>query len=263
MPTPEQLDVLAAQAIDSAPPATLSLTDINRRAKQRRRRTVALRTSATMVAVVVAIAVGWSLQGNHTERTQVAAPQQADRLGVVLDDAGIWPSGDGAPSPTAIAENFAAGVLRWNNARVTIDPSRTGDPTWITIQNPDTGTQLRALSVPAGDIDHWRFIQIGSGLTMGPGDTGPRVGFGTRRPGVDRVEVYASTNTGTSSFQGPVDDTTNSIELTGIRDLNEVRSVLVIYIDANGHVLDAAGTATYIDQPTTIPDRVPPDVPTG
>jgi len=257
MAAPEKLDLLAARALDAAPPARLSLTDITGRAKARHRRSVAIRASVSLAAVVVAVAVGWSLQGSHDERIQVATLPQTTINDIVLGDVGIWPSGGGAPSPAALAEDFAASVLGWPDAIVATDPSLTGDPTWVTIQDPGTDARLRALSVPTVDTDHWRFIQIGSGLTLEPGGAGIRVAVSTPPPEADRIVAYASTNTGTKSFQGPVDNTIASIELTGMTDRNELRSILVLYKTANGQVLKAAGAVIAIDPPATIPNRQP------
>ncbi len=257
MIAPEKLDMLATLALEDVPPARLSLADITHRAETRRRRGVVFRVTAGLAAAVVIAAVGWALQDSNVEHIQVAALQQADSNGILLDDVGIWPSGEGAPSPAALAEDFAAGVLGWQDAIVTTDPSRSGDPTWVTIQDPGSGIQLRALSVPTVDTDHWSFIQIGSGLTLGPGDTGLRVGVGASPPEVDRIVAYASTNTSTRSFQGPVDNTTTSIELTGIGDRNELRSILVLYKSANGYVLNAVGAVIAIHPTTTIPNRQP------
>jgi len=257
MIAPDQLDLLAARALETAPPARLSLTDIARRAKARRRRGVAFRVMASLTVIVAAVSFGWSLQGDHEEPVQVAALQQADSNGIVLDDVGIWPSGEGAPSPTALAEDFAAGVLGWQDAIVTTDPSRSGDPTWVTIQDPGSGIQLRALSVPTVDKGHWSFVQIGSGLTLGPGEAGLRVGVGASPPEVDRIVAYASTNSGTRSFQGSVDRTTTSIELTGIGDITELGSVLVLYKAADGYVLNAAGAVMAIHPAADEPSGQP------
>jgi len=256
MVVPEKLDLLAAQALDAAPPPRLSPIDISRRAETRRLRGMALRASVSLVVVVMAVAVGWSLQRSGDEQIQVATLQQTTINDVMLDDIGIWPSGDGAPSPTALGEDFAAGVLGWQNATVTTDPSRAGDPTWLTIQDPTTGARLRALSVPTIDTGHWRFIQIGSELTLEPGDTGLRVRV-SASPKFDRIVAYASTNTGTRSFQVSADGTSTSIELTGISDLNELRSILVLYRSANGHVLDAGGGVIAINPPAIEPSPQP------
>jgi hypothetical protein len=241
MVTSERLDRLAQQALEAAPPAKLSLTDIANRAETRRRRSTALRSGAGVVAIVVAVALGWSLQDNDADRLQVAAVDEATGGTVELNDVGIWPAGAGASDPTTLAEDFARQVLGWQDATVSADPARPGDPTWVTIQDPSSGTQLRALAVPAADIEHWWFVQIGSGLIYGPGAEGLRVDLASPPAGASQVEVYAATETGTRRFQGPVDSTTTSIELTGIADRSDVSSILILYENSDGKVLAVAG----------------------
>lgn len=62
--------------------------------RERRRRGMTLRVFVSSAAIVMAASVGAPLQGNHTERVDAAALQQTTNNSVVLDDAGIWPSGD-------------------------------------------------------------------------------------------------------------------------------------------------------------------------
>jgi len=242
MVEPDRLDQLAQESLRNPPATRLTLGEITQRAHTRNRRSRLARASAGLVAALTVVAVSWMVDGDNDASVNTVAAVERTSGGIIeLAASGIWPAGDGASTPRLLAEDFADQVLNWPDADITTDEAASGDPTWLTIHDPTTGTRLRALAVPTSDTDHWRLIQIGNGLLYRPGDTGVRVEFGDPPASATEVIVYAATDLGTQHFRGPITDTMTSIELTGLTDRSELRSVLILYQTADGQVLDAAG----------------------
>lgn len=152
----------------------------------------------------------------------------------------IWPNPLEPAGPKALGKRFAAEVLGWENATVTLDPAGGASaPTWVTVDDGN-GRQLAILTSP-NRSDGWGVIQIGERAGIGSAP----LGYASINPaavaGATQIVIHASSMDGsTLAWQAQLTDSPRVVVLPGIQ-VSEVMTLLVTYQDADGETLTASG----------------------
>ncbi len=155
----------------------------------------------------------------------------------------IWPEVPDPSGPEVVGRRFAAEVLRWPAAIVTPDPQAAPDgPTMVTLDD-GAGLTVPILTFPGPD--GWAAIQIGNG--------GTSLGVGAEAVAnisvmVPELAVSATVLIGTAdatlAWMADVSPESQGIIVPGVV-VDDIRTVLILYSNDDGQVIDATGGQFY------------------
>ncbi len=238
----------AVSTVPLASPARLDVVE----GRGRRRRVVArVGAVASGVAVFVAV-VGLTLMVTRTDSTpdvtdSTATSMPATDSAVTLGVGHVWPERPRTLTPVDLGAAFASEVLGWDNVSVTSDPGvELSGPVWVTINHQDTSSELAGLFVLTVPVDGGRVaIQIGNGeLSVTSEDT---EGSGTVQIRPARVPLAVTLEAlvrieDSDELVHLEADAADLIELgVSTADASTVQTVLILYRDGDGQVIDAVG----------------------
>jgi hypothetical protein len=192
-----------------------------------------------VIAAVVVLAIGLPALLFGTGSQPPADSELPDPLEVGVDH--VWPESGFQGSPEETAAEFARQALGWTDIETTVIPETADGPVWVAVQHPET-EDLHTLTIPIGG-GRRALAQIGSlGITTGPNEDGEGRWIGVptvtgaesailhiRFVDPDRVEVFRANLSDLQ--QGRFEVATES----------PIGGVVVVYLDAAGEALTAAG----------------------
>lgn len=168
---------------------------------------------------------------------------------ILLGASHLWPEEPFVGQPSDVAAAFAAEVLGWDSPSVNADPR--ADPTgdvWVRIAQEGVAELVDVLTVPAPTGGR-TLSQIGvpwakgvSVDTLGTGQPGSRIGLiRVRDAQVAEVAIRLGDGSQVIVMADREDIGSGWLEVPGIPDPREIRSVLIRYLDAENRVIAATG----------------------
>ncbi len=241
----------AVSTVPGASPARLDVVE----GRGRRRRVVArVGAAASGVAVFIAV-VGVTLAVTRTDSTPdvtdstvaTVPSMPATDSAVTLGVGHVWPEHPRDLAPVDLAAEFASEVLGWHDASVSTQLNLVqSGPVWVTINHPDGSKRLPGIPVLTVPVDGGRVaIQIGDGgLSVTSDDTEDPATVQIRPARVPlavTLEALVRTEDSDELFHLEA-DAADLIELgVSTADAITVQTVLVLYRDGDGQVIDAVG----------------------
>jgi hypothetical protein len=207
-----------------------------------RRRTRSLAAVGAVALLAATAATVEALHHGRHDRITTSASTPADDDAFGLTWGALWSGeGQGFPSPADAGEDFAEEVLGWSEPEADVRPQGDGDlAAEVTVEDRTTGRSLELLATALGD--GWEIVQVGGDGAIGAMHrtaTGAQVEIAPSPPGTVSVRWWALTNGREISGRAP--DPDGSLQMpVAIDDLG---SMIVLYLDDQGRPLGAAGNA--------------------
>ncbi len=238
-------------AVSTVPVASPARLDIVESRGRRRRVAARVGAAASGVAVFIAVVgVTWMVTRTDstpdvTDSTVTSTP--ATDSAITLGVGHVWPERARDLAPVDLAAEFASEVLGWHDASISAQLNLVqSGPVWVTINHPDGSEQLPGIPVLTVPIDGGRVaIQIGEGgLSVTSEDT---EGSGTVQIRPARVPLAVTLEAlvrieDSDELIHLEADAADLIELgVSTADASTVQTVLVLYRDGDGQVIDAVG----------------------
>lgn len=246
----------AAQVLPA--PDTASLDDIRGRARGRRRRRQMWTAAGSVSLVLLVVLAGTELLPTRPGGPVIEPVAQDGDGGVELADDAVWRS-PSVPDATAAVRVFADRFLGWEDPDIELGTDDETGPVWVRITEPvDASRQVEALFTPTPVAGVWQVVQVGDGLGSGPGpmvislDNAPPDAAGAELFVRYAGQTWNLTLDEEQLRDGRVDLATHGLPPGGQRD-----SALIVYHDAGGETLTAAGGHSGTGDEPTMPSAEP------